>query len=289
MRKYLLSIAGITLLLSGCDFSKVPFVKNNQKEETTQTDEQKDNEPIVDQENNGQNDSTEGAAGESTQDQGSLPEGPTLEAIFFNDVKEVDGKQVIQNPLNVLALVNKMFALPESYNPTDLVKPNVSFSFGDQTIEKSLMRQEAAVALEKMFAEAKVSGIELYAVSGYRSYERQRILFDTEVKKSGEEQAAQVVAVPGNSEHQSGLAMDISAKSANLSLTESFGETNEGKWLAANAHKYGFILRYPKGKETITGYQYEPWHFRYVGLDAAQTIFEKNITLEEYFEIVEKI
>lgn len=289
MRKYLLSIAGITLLLSGCDFSKIPYLNNNQKEETTQTDEQKDNEPIVDQENNGQNDSTEGAAGDSTQDQDSLPEGPTLEAIFFNDVKEVDGKQVIQNPLNVLALVNKMFALPESYNPTDLVKPNVSFSFGDQTIEKSLMRQEAAVALEKMFAEAKTSGIELYAVSGYRSYERQRIIFDAEVKKSGEEKAAQVVAVPGNSEHQSGLAMDISAKSANLSLTESFGETNEGKWLAANAHKYGFILRYPKGKETITGYQYEPWHFRYVGVDAAQTIFEKNITLEEYFDIVEKI
>ncbi|MGG7618155.1 M15 family metallopeptidase [Bacillus coreaensis] len=284
MRKYLLSIAGITLLLSGCDFSKIPYVNNNQKEETTQTDEQ-ENEPIVDQENNGQSDSTEE---ESTQDQ-QIPEGPTLEAIYFNDVKEVNGKQVIQNPLNVLALVNKMFALPDSYNPTDLVKPNVSFSFGDQTIEKSLMRQEAAIALEKMFVEAKASGIELYAVSGYRSYERQRVIFDAEVKKSGEEKAAQVVAVPGNSEHQSGLAMDISAKSANLSLTESFGETTEGKWLAANAHKYGFILRYPKGKESITGYQYEPWHFRYVGVDAAQTIFEKNITLEEYFDIVEKI
>lgn len=288
MRKYLLSIAGITLLLSGCDFSKIPYVNNNQKEETTQTDEQKDNEPIVDQEDNGQSDSTEGDAGESPQGQ-EIPEGPTLEAIYFNDVKEVNGKQVIQNPLNVLALVNKIFALPESYNPSDLVKPNVSFSFGDQTIEKSLMRQEAAVALEKMFAEAKVSGIELYAVSGYRSYDRQRIIFDAEVKKSGEEKAAQVVAVPGNSEHQSGLAMDISAKSANLGLTESFGETTEGKWLAANAHKYGFILRYPKGKETITGYQYEPWHFRYVGVEAAHTIFEKNITLEEYFDIVEKI
>ncbi|WP_066047890.1 M15 family metallopeptidase [Robertmurraya korlensis] len=289
MRKYLLSMAGITLLLSGCDFSKIPYVTNNQKEETSQTDEQKDNEPIVDGENNGQTDSAQGDAGESAEDPQSIPEGPTLESIYFNAVKEVDGKQVIQNPLNVLALVNKMFALPDSYNPADLVKPNVSFSFGDQTIEKSLLRKEAALALEKMFTEAKASGIELYAVSGYRSYERQRILFDAEVKKSGEEKAAQVVALPGNSEHQSGLAMDISSKSANLSLTESFGETNEGKWLAANAHKYGFILRYPKGKETITGYQYEPWHFRYVGVNAAQTIFEKNITLEEYFDIVEKI
>jgi D-alanyl-D-alanine carboxypeptidase len=287
MRKYLLSIAGITLLLSGCDFSKIPYLNNNQKEETTQEDEQKESEPIVNEGNSGQTDSEQGDRSQNPDE--STPEGPTLEAIYFNDVKEVNGKQVIQNPLNVLALVNKMVALPDNYNPTDLVKPNVSFSFGNETIEKSLMRKEAALALEKMFTEAKASGIELYAVSGYRSYDRQQILFDAEVKKSGEEKAAQVVAVPGNSEHQSGLAMDISAKSANLSLTESFGETNEGKWLAANAHKYGFILRYPKGKETITGYQYEPWHFRYVGVDAAQTIFEKNITLEEYFDIVEKI
>jgi zinc D-Ala-D-Ala carboxypeptidase len=287
MRKYLLSIAGITLLLSGCDFSKIPYLNNNQKEETTQEDEQKESEPIVNEDNNGQTDSEQGDGSQNLD--GSIPDGPTLEAIYFNDVKEVNGKQVIQNPLNVLALVNKMFALPDNYNPTDLVKPNVSFSFGNETIEKSLMRKEAALALEKMFTEAKTNGIELYAVSGYRSYERQRIIFDAEVKKSGEEKAAQVVAVPGNSEHQSGLAMDISAKSADLGLTESFGETFEGKWLAANAHKYGFILRYPKGKESITGYQYEPWHFRYVGVSAAQTIFEKNITLEEYFNIVEKI
>lgn len=287
MRKYLLSIAGITFLLSGCDFSKIPYLNNNQKEETTQKDEQKESEPIVNEDNNGQTNSEQGDGSQNLD--GSTPEGPTLEAIYFNDVKEVNGKQVIQNPLNVLALVNKMFALPDNYNPTDLVKPNVSFSFGNETIEKSLMRKEAALALEKMFTEAKTNGIELYAVSGYRSYERQRIIFDAEVKKSGEEKATQVVAVPGNSEHQSGLAMDISAKSADLGLTESFGETNEGKWLAANAHKYGFILRYPKGKESITGYQYEPWHFRYVGVSAAQTIFEKNITLEEYFNIVEKI
>jgi len=287
MRKYLLSIAGITFLLSGCDFSKIPYLNNNPKEETTQEDEQKESEPIVNEDNNGQTNTEQGDGSQNLD--GSTPEGPTLEAIYFNDVKEVNGKQVIQNPLNVLALVNKMFALPDNYNPTDLVKPNVSFSFGNETIEKSLMRKEAALALEKMFSEAKTNGIELYAVSGYRSYERQRIIFDAEVKKSGEEKAAQVVAVPGNSEHQSGLAMDISAKSADLGLTESFGETIEGKWLAANAHKYGFILRYPKGKESITGYQYEPWHFRYVGVSAAQTIFEKNITLEEYFNIVEKI
>ena len=98
-----------------------------------------------------------------------------------------------------------------------------------------------------------------------------------------------VVANPGFSEHQTGLAMDISSLSANRDLTEEFGETIEGKWLKENAHLFGFILRYPKGKESITGYQYEPWHFRYVGEKVAPIIFSKNLTLEEYFKKVEKI
>lgn len=287
MRKLLIFILGTTLLVTGCSVSKIPYF-NNQKDEALPNNDQEEIEPSSN-EGNPTNPEQEQETEPTNEEEQNIPNGPSLEAIYFNDVKEVDGKNIIQNPLNVLALVNKGFALPNNYNPVDLVRPNVSFSFGSENLEKSLMRQEAATALEKMFTDAKTNGIELFAVSGYRSYERQRVLFDAEVKKVGEEKAAQVVAVPGNSEHQSGLAMDISAKSANLSLTVQFGETNEGKWLAANAHKYGFILRYPKGKESITGYQYEPWHFRYVGIKAAQVIFEKNITLEEYFDIVEKI
>ena len=82
--------------------------------------------------------------------------------------------------------------------------------------------------------------------------------------------------------------MDISSKAEGMLLTESFGDAKEGKWLAENAHRFGFILRYPKGKEEITGYQYEPWHFRYIGIEAATIIYEKQLTLDEYFNIVQK-
>lgn len=218
-----------------------------------------------------------------------VSEGPVLEAVYFNEVKAVDGKQVIQNPENILVMVNKLFSLPSEYSPSDLIKPNVPFSFGNQEIEKSLMREEAAAALESMFVAATENDIELFAVSGYRSYSRQEQIFQTELQGAGEEKAEEAVAVPGNSEHQSGLAMDISARSVNLDLIEQFGETKEGQWLEANAHKFGFILRYPKGKEGITGYMYEPWHFRYVGIKAATEIYKNNWTLEEYFEQVKKI
>ena len=117
----------------------------------------------------------------------------------------------------------------------------------------------------------------------------QKSVFDAEVNKVGYEKAVQAVAVPGNSEHQTGLSMDISSESAQFALTEQFGETAEGKWLANNAHRFGFILRYPKGKEGITGYQYESWHYRYVGVKAATEIYENQLTLEEYFKVVEKI
>lgn len=212
-----------------------------------------------------------------------------LEAIFFNEIKEVDGKNVIQNPTNIMELVNKQYYLPDEYIPSDLTRPKVAFSFGDQKIEKSMMRKDAADALTKMFTEAKHTGIELYAVSGYRSYSRQKAVFDEEVNRFGKEKAIMESAIPGTSEHQSGLAMDISSQSNHFDLTEGFADTNEGKWLAENAHRFGFILRYPKGKKGITNYEYEPWHFRYVGLIAARIIYEHKWTLEEYFNIVKKI
>jgi D-alanyl-D-alanine carboxypeptidase len=212
-----------------------------------------------------------------------------LEAVYFNNIKAVGGNNIIQNPTNVLALVNKNYFLPNNYIPNDLVRPNVEFSFTDLKLEKAFMRKEAALSLEKMFKDAKSSGIELVAVSGYRSYSRQKNLFDAEVNHVGEQRAEQAVAVPGTSEHQTGLAMDIAGKSAGLHLTAGFANTKEGKWLAQNAHRFGFILRYPKGKEGLTHYEYEPWHFRYVGVKAATAIYNHNWTLEEYFQGVKKI
>jgi len=212
-----------------------------------------------------------------------------LDAKYFNIIEVVNGLNVIQNTDNTLMLVNKQYSLPSDFTPSDLVIPNVKFSFGKMDIEKAYMRQVAATAMEKMFRAAEQDGVYLFAVSGYRSYARQDELFRAEVSRVGEEKAKEAVAYPGQSEHQTGLTMDISAESVNFLLTEEFENTKEGKWLADNAHKYGFILRYPKGKEAITGYKYEPWHFRYVGEEYATIIYENQLTLEEFFEQAESI
>ena len=279
MKKVILFVSSM-FVLSGCslDFNHVEKEQNvTQLESSTSKGNEKKT-----------SDLTPEAIEENSTAQPSAPK-LTLEAVFFNEIAQVDGEKIIQNPENKLTLVNKVFALPEDYIPGDLVRPDVEFSFGDQDIEKSYMRQEAASALEKMFADAKSQDIHLFAVSGYRSYQRQDDNFHNKVNKIGEEAAAKIVAYPGNSEHQTGLAMDISSQSANFKLTEQFGGTPEGKWLMENAHRFGYILRYPKGLETITGYNYEPWHYRYVGLKAAAEIYKNQLTLEEYFNIVEKI
>lgn len=288
----LLGTISILMLTTACArseslFGKVPFLKNIvQEDENGQAlkePKQTDGETKVK--------GKIGDSSSSTKDsnEGQVDNGLTLESIFFNQVQEVNGRYVIQNPENTMALVNKQFGLPSTFLPNDLVRPKVSFSFGDLKIEKSLMRQEAASALEKMFSEALNNGVELFAVSGYRSYEYQSGLFQAEIKRVGLEKAKEAVAYPGQSEHQTGLTMDISSRSVGLELTQSFGASKEGNWLAENAHRFGFILRYPQGKEAITGYQYEAWHFRYVGVKAATIINNHNWTLEEYFNIVKKI
>lgn len=278
MKKLLLAV-GSVVLLAGCGENADDTQQEKEPvQEEMKTPKEKQNHQTGDN-----------SQSQNETDEPSHDDKLTLEAAYFNDIVEVDGKKEIQNPENMMVLVNKEFALPEGYAPKDLVRPNVSFSFGDQDIEKSYMRKEAAEALEKMFTEAGNHQMQLFAVSGYRSYERQVQVFNNEVQNVGRDQAVQVVAVPGNSEHQTGLSMDISSESANFSLSEQFGQTPEGKWLAANAHKFGFILRYPNGKEGITGYQYEAWHFRYVGIKAATEIYENDLTLEEYFNVVEKI
>jgi len=286
MKKILL-LCCIPLLLAGCApaesyLKKIPYIGKNFAEEDQQTNEP-ENKPVeTDTVNEDKNDDGINVDEPSTDEL-------TLEAAYFNIIQNADGRNVIQNPLNTLSLVNKVFGLPENYIPNDLVRPNVLFSFGEAKLEKSLMREEAAAALEKMFAGARNDGIELAAVSGYRSYGRQDTIFNAEVEKVGKEKALEAVAMPGSSEHQTGLTMDISSKTNNLSLDEQFGKTKEGVWLAHNAHEYGFILRYPKGKEGITGYMYEPWHYRYVGIKAATEIYKNKWTLEEYFDNVKKI
>lgn len=138
-----------------------------------------------------------------------------------------------------------------------------------------------------MFASAENAGIHLFAQSGFRSFERQEQIFTAFAEQDGEEAANKYSARPGESEHQTGLVMDITSESVNFQLTTEFGATEEGLWVAEHAHEHGFIIRYPKGKESITQYDYEPWHLRYVGIKAATEMNNNNETLEEYLSVTE--
>jgi zinc D-Ala-D-Ala carboxypeptidase len=193
-----------------------------------------------------------------------------------------DGMKEVTNMLDTLVVVNKQRNMGADYEPPDLVEPNIPFSI-EKKDPKKLMRKEAAAALEQLFAQAKEEHIDLVGQSAYRSYATQQAVFKRLTKKyGGEQEANKVSSHPGQSEHQTGLAIDITSHRMGFTLEEKFGETPEGIWLKENAPKYGFIIRYPKGKEEITGYSYEPWHIRYVGKEAAQEIASKNSTLEEY-------
>ena len=138
---------------------------------------------------------------------------------------------------------------------------------------KRLLEYQAAKAASQLFHACHRCGLNLWAVSGYRSYQRQKELFT----------GSPFVAEPGTSEHQSGLALDVSCPSIHMELSERFSATGEGRWLKKNAPLYGFILRYPKSKEEITGIPYEPWHIRYVTKPLASWLTITNLTLEEYY------
>lgn len=188
------------------------------------------------------------------------------------------------NSSSITALVNRDYPLPSSYVPSNLTDAKIRFSF-NYANDKRKLRKPAAKSIEKMFRDAEKKGIILYGVSGYRSYARQKQIYDLNVATRGRAATDMVSAKPGNSEHQTGLTMDISSRSVGYQLSQAFGNTKEGKWVAKNAHKYGFIVRYPNGKSKITGYHYEPWHIRYVGIPAATYLYKNKLTLEEYYNV----
>lgn len=189
-----------------------------------------------------------------------------------------------QDPTDVLILVNKQNKAPTV--PVTLVKPDVTPT-KESVAENIYMRPEAARALEALFAGAAEDGITLYATSGFRSYSTQKAIFDRKAAERGEQAANRSVAKPGYSEHQTGLAMDIEGETTlGTGLTEAFGESPEGIWVAEHCHEYGFIIRYPKDKTSITGYIYEPWHIRYVGIEAATEITQLGVTFEEYILLI---
>lgn len=176
-------------------------------------------------------------------------------------------------------LVNKNYVLTSDYKPKDLVSVNIEF-LPESTEEERYMTKESAKAVEELVDAASKNGVYLYGLSGYRSYKTQKNLYENNVKTQGESYADKYVAKPGASEHQLGEAMDLATSSGWIS--EGCPEAN---WISNNAYKYGFIVRYESGKEDITGYNYEPWHVRYVGSEMAEKIYNDGITLEEFAEI----
>lgn len=183
-------------------------------------------------------------------------------------------------PDSITVLVNKSHPLPKTYKPNNLTLPLVPFDTEEHS-EKQLLRPEAAKALEELFNLAENEQISLCAISGFRSYERQEEIYNHNLETYGPLHTNLYSAKPGCSEHQTGLAMDVSTYSVNYDLESYFGETREGIWLAENAYRCGFILRYPKDKVAITGYAYEPWHIRFVGVLPATYLTKNHLTLEE--------
>lgn len=186
--------------------------------------------------------------------------------------------EILEDDIETLILVNKHNPLDNNYEPSDLREPNIPF-VKDSILEERQMREVASNAIEELFNQAKVEGIDFLATSAYRSFNTQNNIYLSRVETKGKEYADKYVALPGKSEHQTGLSIDVTNERRNFTK-----RSKEAKWLANNAYKFGFILRYPEGKEYITGIAYEPWHIRYVGKSIAKEIFESEITLEEYFK-----
>ena len=189
------------------------------------------------------------------------------------------------NDLPIDILVNKENLLPSDYYPKDLIitdqNENNFHGYQDPRL-KPMIRRDIYPFEQKMMEDAKKEGIEFIIDSGYRSYNYQQKVLDKLIAELGDA-AYQKAALPGASEHQTGLAFDIAYYRDGVFDDDVKEEDKEAVWLANNSYKYGFVLRYPKGKEEITGFQFEPWHFRFVGLELARELYEEGITLDEYY------
>lgn len=192
-----------------------------------------------------------------------------LETPFYQNVK------IIENPNELLVLVNKYNQLPAGFTQASLV--NVSREYTVNDGKTYLLEAGAYEKYVQMSDAARKEGLNMRIVSAYRTENYQRSLYNNKVRNNGKAYADRYSARPGFSEHQTGLAVDMN------STRGTFENTPEFRWLQNHAHEYGYILRYPKGKEWITGYAYEPWHYRYVGTEAAKIIFEEGITYEEFY------
>lgn len=285
MKKGIIVMALIAIL--GCGIGVLYYKSNNQDEKPKVDTEEKNDTPMpqeddkkdssISQEddkkdnNQVQNSQTTDKKTNNQSNTSKVPNNTTSNQTTDNgqvvgtttkgyDIILKEGKYYVKGIL----IANKTYALPSNYNPGKLLN-------------------EFTTNYNNMKAAAKKEGITLTIKSGYRSYSTQKTLYNNYVKRDGQKEADTYSARAGHSEHQTGLAADLNK------ISNSFGDTKEGKWLANNCYKFGFILRYPKGKQSITGYMYEPWHFRYIGDEAINLYNNGNwITLEEYLGIDSK-
>ncbi len=178
-------------------------------------------------------------------------------------------------PESLSALCNKYYALPSDFTPGNLVQVTDGYYVNDG--KSYMLRTEAEEAFKQMANKAADDGVSLKIISAYRSNNYQANLYEKYKNNNGQEAADRFSARPGHSEHETGLAIDIN------DVSQAFENTDAFKWLQSHAHEFGFILRYPKGKEHLTGYMYEPWHYRYLGSDLATKVLNAGITYDEYY------
>ena len=258
-------IVAAALLIKSCAGKKnTDAADNNAISETTQNVNNNSNNSVSStQAESTENKSTEAATDNASDGKEKTSKGFTIET--RNGATYIDG----------YLIANKTSALPSTFIPENPEVP-VTEARSNTSLDKDLM-----TAFRKMQADATAKGLNIYIASGYRSYDYQVSLYNRYVANDGKAAADTYSSRPGNSEHQTGLCFDLN------SIEDSFQYTNEGKWINDNCYKYGFCIRFPKGKDAYTGYQYESWHLRYVGEELAEKLYNNGdwISLEEYFGI----
>jgi len=205
-----------------------------------------------------------------------------LNAVYFNELCPQGKGNIFSD--DILIKVNRENSLPEDYIPGDLV----DISKFVKTTSLVCLRQDVVPYLKSMMDDASSENIQLVITSGFRRHEIQSLIYKIWVSIQGEEATKKEVAEPLHSEHQLGTAVDITGATNNyIGADPAFHGTPEDIWLKKNAHKYGFVMSYPENKSSITGYIYEPWHYRFVGIDVAKIIYKKKISVEEHFQAFE--
>lgn len=201
---------------------------------------------------------TQAPATEKPTEAVTYPEGPQIIGLSSRgyDIVQENGFTYV----NGILIANKTYSLPSNYYPGGLLS-------------------SCSAAFKQMQNAAAAEGLDIYVSSGFRSYSSQESIYNRYCSYDGQAAADRYSARPGHSEHQTGLAIDLNT------IEYSFADTPEGQWVAANCWKYGFILRYPENKEAQTGYRYEPWHIRYLGVDTATAVYNSGLCLEEYLGI----